>query len=92
MSSVVQAKCPNCKTPVSVEEEQSVLPVTCSSCQTKFVPAEVIAESNKRFEIALYVGMIVVALGLFGYMAATGNLQPKADAPEAVEPAEEAAE
>ena len=89
MSSVVKAKCPQCQTEVSVEEEQSVLPVTCSSCQTSFVPAEVIAESNKKFEVLMYVGMIVVAVGLLVYGAMTGQLKPpqaeQPDAPAAAE-------
>ncbi len=89
MSSVVKAKCPQCKHEVSVEEVDAGQPVTCSSCQTTFVPATVIAESNKRFEVLMYVGMLVVAGGLIAYMAVTGNLKPKADAP-AVEPAAEA--
>ena len=89
MSSVVKAKCPNCQTEVSVEEEQSANPVNCSSCQTPFVPAEVAAEENKKFEIMLYVGMIVVAIGLLVYGAMTGQLKPPqpegANAPAAVE-------
>ncbi|NND95788.1 MAG: hypothetical protein HKN47_00495 [Pirellulaceae bacterium] len=47
------------------------------------MPSVVIAESNKRFEIAMYVGMLVVGLGLVVYMAMTGNLKPKPDADEA---------
>lgn len=90
MSSVVKANCPKCKNQISVEEADSEQPVTCSSCQSTFVPATVIAESNKRFEIGMYVAMLVVGIGLFVYMAMTGNLKPKADAPDpppAVEPA-----
>lgn len=79
MSSEVEAKCPKCKAKISVDEVASTQPFTCPSCQTSFVPATVIAESNKRFEIAMYVAMLVVAAGLFGYMALTGNLKPKAD-------------
>ncbi len=86
MSSIVKAKCPNCKHEVSVAEDQSALPVACESCQASFVPAVVIAESNKRFEFAMYVGMFVIGLGLIGYMAATGQLKPKPDPPAIVEP------
>jgi DNA-directed RNA polymerase subunit RPC12/RpoP len=83
MSNVVKAKCPKCKNQISVEEVQSVQPVTCSSCQSKFVPAAVIAESNKRFEMAMYGGMIVVAIGLIAYMAITNRMKPKPEVPEA---------
>lgn len=83
MSSTVQARCPKCKTPVSVEEEKSTQSVTCSSCQATFVPADVIAESNKRFEVAMYIGMFLIGLGLIVYMAMTGRLKPKPDVPEA---------
>jgi NAD-dependent SIR2 family protein deacetylase len=82
MSSVVKAKCPKCKNQVSVEEEESAQPVTCASCQSTFVPAAVIAESNQRFQIGMYVVMLLVGVGLIVYMAMTGNLKPKADAPE----------
>ena len=90
MSSVVKANCPQCQTEITVEEEQSVLPVNCSSCQTSFVPAEVVEESNKKFEVLMYVGMLVVGLGLIVYMAMTGQLQPNAqpgaeEAPAAAE-------
>ena len=88
MSSVIKAKCPNCKKEMSVEEEQSAQPVVCSSCQATFVPALVIAESNKRFEIWMYVGMLLVGIGLIVYMAATGNLKPKQEVPEAPPAAE----
>lgn len=74
--SAVTAKCPKCKTPVSVEEEQSAVPVTCTSCQETFIPAEAIAADNKKFEIMMYVGMVVVAIGLLVYGAMTGQLQP----------------
>lgn len=84
MSSVVKAKCPKCTTEVSVVEEQSSVPVACASCQEQFIPAEVIAASNKKFEVAMYVGMFLVGIGLIVYMAMTGNLQPKPD--EAIEP------
>ena len=90
MSSDVQAKCPKCKTPVSVAESDSAQSVTCSSCQSTFVPAEVIAASDKQFEIAMYVGMLVIGIGLLVYMAMTGQLKPNADEPgppAAVEPA-----
>lgn len=90
MSEKLEAKCPQCKTPVSVTEEESVMPVTCSSCQTPFVPAEIIAESNKKFEIGLYVGMLVVGVGLIVYMAMTGNLKPNGGAPVNEPAAEEA--
>lgn len=83
MSSAVKAKCPKCKTEISVEEEQSTEPVRCASCQEMFVPSEVIAGSNKRFEVAMYVGMLLIGVGLIVYMAMTGNLQPKPDAPDA---------
>lgn len=76
MSSVVKTKCPKCKTQVTVEEEESTQPLECSSCQSTFVPAEVIAESNKRFEIGMYVAMLLVGIGLIVYMAMTGNLKP----------------
>jgi uncharacterized membrane protein YebE (DUF533 family) len=82
MSSVTAA-CPNCKQQASVEEAQSGLPVTCSKCQTAFIPAQVIAESNKKFEMMMYVGMLVVGLALVAYMAITNRLKPKADAPAA---------
>ncbi|TWU59315.1 hypothetical protein Poly51_21030 [Rubripirellula tenax] len=86
MSSIVKAKCPKCKTEVSVEEDASVLSTVCTSCQTAFVPATVIAESNKRFEMGMYVVMLLVGLGLIVYMAATGSLKPKPDPPAAVLP------
>jgi hypothetical protein len=88
MSSVVKAKCPKCKNQISVEEEESAEPVTCSSCQTSFVPATVIAESNKRFEMAMYIGMLLIGVGLIVYMAMTGNLKQKADPAEAPPAAE----
>ncbi|KAA5539186.1 hypothetical protein FYK55_25025 [Roseiconus nitratireducens] len=88
MSSVVKAKCPQCKTEVAVEEEESSQPVSCSSCQTTFVPAAVIAESNRRFEIGMYVVMLLIGIGLVGYMAMTGNLKPKPDAPPPPQAAE----
>jgi heterodisulfide reductase subunit A-like polyferredoxin len=74
--SAVKAKCPKCKTVVSVEEERSAEPLTCTSCQETFVPADAIAADNKRFEIMMYVGMVVVAVGLLVYGAMTGQLQP----------------
>jgi endogenous inhibitor of DNA gyrase (YacG/DUF329 family) len=86
--SAVTAKCPKCKTPVSVEEEHSAVPVTCSSCQETFIPAEAIAADNKKFEMLMYVGMLVVGVGLIVYMAMTGELQPPqpdAAAPPAAE-------
>ncbi len=79
MSSAVTAKCSKCHHPVTVEEVVAVLPVACESCQTQFIPAAIIAESNKRFEIWMYVVMLGIGVGLIGYMAATGNLKPKAD-------------
>jgi hypothetical protein len=68
---------------ISVEEKNAGKPVTCSSCQATFVPAMVVAESNKRFEIGMYVAMLLIGVALIVYMAMTGNLKPKADAPEA---------
>ncbi|MBA3316284.1 MAG: hypothetical protein H0T47_23730 [Planctomycetaceae bacterium] len=91
MSSVAKAKCPKCKQEVSVEEEVSTQPVTCSSCQTTFVPATVVAESNRRFEIGMYVVMLLVAGALIGYMVITGEGLPKADEPDAAPAAEDAA-
>lgn len=81
--SSVSAACPSCKQTVSVEEEQSVLPTTCSKCQTVFIPAQVIAESNRKFEMMMYVGMLVVGLALVGYMAVTNRMKPKGEAPGA---------
>ena len=52
------------------------------------VPAAVIAESNKKFEMAMYGGMIVVALGLIAYMAITNRMKPKPEVPEAPAAAE----
>ena len=83
MSSVVKAKCPQCGHQVSVEEEEAAEPVACSQCQASFVPATVIEESNRRFQIWMYVGMLVVGVGLIVYMAITNRMQPKADAPKA---------
>ena len=77
MSSIVKAKCPGCKTEVSVEEQDAEQPVECSSCQRGFVPAMVIAESNKQFEKWMYVAMFLIGLGLVAYMAMTGNLRPR---------------
>jgi len=54
-----------------------------------FVPATVIAESNKRFEILMYAAMLLIGVGLIVYLAMTGKLKPKAGAP-AVPPAVEA--
>jgi pyruvate/2-oxoacid:ferredoxin oxidoreductase beta subunit len=90
MSTVVKAKCPQCKTPVSVEDERTAEPVTCPGCQATFIPEEAIAADNKRFEIMLYVGMVVVAIGLLVYGAMTGQLkppQPQGADPPAVEQA-----
>lgn len=87
MSSLVKAKCPKCKHEVAVEEEASTQPVTCSSCQTTFVPATVVAESNRRFEIGMYVVMLLVAGGLFAYMFITGEGLPKPNEPAAVQDA-----
>ena len=87
MSTVVKAKCPKCKTTVSVEDERTAEPVSCPGCQETFVPAEAIAADNKRFEIMMYAGMVVIAVGLLVYGAMTGQLQPpqpqEADAPAA---------
>ena len=83
MSSDVKVKCPNCKNQVSVEEDKSAQPFACPSCESTFVPEVVIAASNKRFEVAMYVGMLLVGAGLFVYMAMTGNLNPKPAAPDA---------
>ena len=83
MTSVLKANCPQCKNPISVEEDHAEQPVTCSSCQSTFVPATVIGESNKRFEMGMYAAMLLVGVGLIVYMAITGNLKPKADAPKA---------
>ena len=91
MSSVVKAKCPKCGNQVSVEEDASVRPVTCSSCQSTFVPATVIAASNKRFEMGMYAAMLLIGVGLIIYMAMTGRLKPKADAPKAPPAVEEGA-
>ncbi len=88
MSSLVKAKCPKCGNQVSVEDEASQQQVKCSSCQSVFVPATVIAESNKRFEMGMYAVMLLVGVGLIIYMAMTGNLKPKADVPEAPAAAE----
>lgn len=85
MSSEVKAKCPQCNVEVTVPEEQSSIPVTCPSCPATFSPAEVIAEENKKFEIMMYVGMIVVAIGLLVYGAMTGQLQPPNANPPAAE-------
>jgi hypothetical protein len=93
MSSVVKAKCPKCKHEVSVNEDVSAMPVTCEKCQTTFTPATVIAESNRKFEIGMYVVMGLVALGLFAYMFITGEGLPKAKDPDAAPAAaEDAAE
>ena len=88
--SVVKAKCPKCKHEVSVEEEVSAVPVTCEKCQTTFTPATVIAASNKKFEIGMYVVMLLIGVGLVAYMVITGEGLPKpkqADAPPAAEDA-----
>jgi hypothetical protein len=88
MSSVVKAKCPKCKHEVSVQEDVSAVPVTCEKCQTAFTPATVIAESNRKFEIGMYVVMGLVGLGLLAYIVITGEGLPKpkqADAPPAAE-------
>ena len=77
MSSVVKVKCPKCKNQNSVEEDGAEQPVACSSCEFTFVPAVVIAESNKRFQVVMYVGMLLIGVGLIVYMAMTGNLKPK---------------
>ncbi|QDT54460.1 hypothetical protein Pan44_24930 [Caulifigura coniformis] len=97
MSSVVTAACPGCQQPVSVEEIQAPFPVTCSKCQTDFIPAQVIAESNRKFEMMMYVGMLVIGLALVGYMAITNRMKPKGGeapppAPAATEPAPPASE
>jgi endogenous inhibitor of DNA gyrase (YacG/DUF329 family) len=95
MSTVVQAKCPKCKAVVSVEDERTAEPVTCAGCQQMFIPAEAIASDNKKFEMMMYIGMLVVGVGLLIFMAATGRLKPPqpdaAEAPAAVEqePAEQ---
>jgi DNA-directed RNA polymerase subunit RPC12/RpoP len=83
MSSVVKAKCPKCKNEISVEEASAEQPVSCPGCQSTFVPATVIAESNKRFEMWMYVGMLVVGVGLIVALAVQNRMKPKADAPEA---------
>jgi hypothetical protein len=92
MSSVVKAKCPKCQHEVAVEEAVSTEPVVCEKCQNVFTPATVIAESNRKFEIGMYVVMGLVGLGLIVYMVATGEglPKPKADAqPAAAEQQEE---
>ena len=84
--SAVTAKCPKCRHAVSVEEEVSALPVTCEKCQTTFTPATVIEESNRKFQIGMYVVMLLVGVGLVAYMVITGEGLPKpkpADAPAA---------
>lgn len=82
MSSTVKTKCPKCGNLISVEEEQAVQPLACPSCQATFVPATVIAESNKRFEMGMYAVMLLAGVALIVYMAMTGNLKPKANAPQ----------
>src|SRR5690606_34482904 len=79
MSSVVKANCPKCRHAVSVEEEEAHEPVACSSCQTMFVPAKVIEESNQRFQVWMYVGMLVIAVALIAYMAVTNRMNRKTD-------------
>lgn len=92
MSSTVTAKCPQCKHEVTVNEDVSAVPVTCEKCQTIFTPATVVAESNKKFEIGMYVVMGLIGAGLIAYMIITGEGLPKkaneADAPAAVENAD----
>lgn len=88
MSSVVTAKCPNCKHVVSVEEELSELPATCAECQATFIPAMIIAESNRRFEMGMYVVMLAIGCGLIGYMALTRKDQPNGETPAAPPAAE----
>jgi hypothetical protein len=88
MSSVVKAKCPQCGHQVSVEEEEAAEPVACSACQHSFVPAKVIEESNQRFQIWLYVGMLVIAVAIIVYMAIENRMNPKKDAPKAPPAAE----
>jgi len=83
MSSVVKAKCPKCKHEVSVQEEVSAVPVTCEKCQTTFTPATVVAESNRKFEIGMYVVMGLVGLGLLAYIVITGEGLPKPKPEEA---------
>ena len=93
MSSVVKAKCPKCKHEVSVDEAVAAVPVTCEKCQTTFTPATVVAESNKKFEIGMYVVMLLVGVGLIAYMIITGEgLPKKANDGEAPAAAEEATE
>lgn len=82
MSTTVKAKCPKCGNQISVEEAISEQPVACSSCKSTFVPATVIAESNKRFEMGMYAAMLLIGIGLIIYMAMTGQLRPNADPPE----------
>lgn len=79
MSSVTAA-CPNCKQPVSLEEEQAIFPTSCAKCQTQFIPAQIIAESNRKFEMMTYVGMLVIGMGLVAYMAVANRMKPKGDA------------
>lgn len=79
---MVKTKCPKCKTEISVADDQSEQKATCASCQSTFIPAKVIAESNKRFETWMYIVMILVGLGLFAYMGMTGQLKQKRDEPQ----------
>lgn len=76
--STVQAKCPKCKASVTVEEERTALPVTCSACQATFSPAEAIAADNKKFEMMMYIGMLIVGIGLIVYMAIANRMNPPA--------------
>lgn len=80
---VMNANCPKCRSQISVEEADAEQPITCSSCQSVFVPAKVIAESNERFQFWMYAGMFLLGAGLILYMVVTGNGLPKADAPAA---------
>lgn len=83
MTALVKAKCPQCKKEISVDQSQADQPAACPSCQSTFIPAAVIAESNKRFEMGMYAVMILVGAGLFIFMAITGRLQQKGNLPPA---------
>ena len=80
MSSLVKTQCPKCKTVASVDEIQVDNAFACASCGSTFIPKKANADSVQQFELRMYLIMILIGVGLFAYMATTGQLQQKRNA------------
>jgi hypothetical protein len=91
MSSIITAKCPRCQQPLALEEAAAEQLVTCHSCQRQFIPAEVLAKSNRRVAFWMFLGLAAIGLGVIGYMSVTRYIDPKDPRPVEGAPAAAAA-